>query len=92
MAGHTSPEAFVGGPIAAVRDGDIIVFDVVHHEIQVELSETEIRERLRHWKAPAPRFERGVFAKYAATVSSASYGAVTEDMTKKKESSLSVCV
>ncbi len=92
MAGHTSPEAFVGGPIAAVRDGDIIVFDVVHHEIQVELSETELRERLKHWRAPAPRFERGVFAKYAATVSSAAYGAVTEDMTKKKESSLSVCV
>jgi dihydroxy-acid dehydratase len=92
MAGHTSPEAFVGGPIAAVRDGDIIVFDVAHHEIQVELSEKEIRDRLKNWHAPAPRFERGVFAKYAATVSSASHGAVTQDMTNKKESSLSVWV
>jgi dihydroxy-acid dehydratase len=92
MAGHAAPEAAVGGPIAVVRDGDMIVFDVVHHEMQVELSESEIRERLKLWKAPKPRFERGVFAKYAATVSSAAFGAVTEDMTKKKESSLSVCV
>ncbi len=77
MAGHVAPEAARGGAIAAVRDGDTIVFDLPQRELRVELSDEEIRSRMAKWKAPAPRYPRGVFAKYAATVSSASQGAVT---------------
>jgi len=77
MAGHVAPEAARGGAIAAVRDGDTIVFDIPRRLLQVELSEQEIRSRMAKWKAPAPRYPSGVFAKYAATVSSASQGAVT---------------
>jgi dihydroxy-acid dehydratase len=77
MAGHVAPEAAQGGPIAAVRDGDTIVFDIPGRKISVELPDGEIKARLGRWKAPAPRYRKGVFAKYAATVSSASEGAVT---------------
>jgi dihydroxy-acid dehydratase len=77
MAGHVAPEAARGGPIAAVREGDIIVFDVEARRLDVELPDAEIRARLQSWKAPAPRYSRGVFAKYARLVSSASEGAVT---------------
>jgi dihydroxy-acid dehydratase len=77
MAGHVAPEAACGGAIAAVRDGDTIVFDIPQRQLRVELSDEEIRARMAKWKAPAPRYPRGVFAKYAATVSSASQGAVT---------------
>ncbi|HET9086458.1 MAG TPA: dihydroxy-acid dehydratase [Acidobacteriaceae bacterium] len=77
MAGHVSPEAAMGGPIAAVQDGDIIVFDIPKRELRVELSDAEIAERMKKWKVPAPHFERGVFRKYAGSVSSASRGAVT---------------
>jgi len=77
MAGHVAPEAARGGAIAVVRDGDMIVFDIPGRQLRVELSEDEIRSRMAKWKAPAPRYPRGVFAKYAATVSSASQGAVT---------------
>jgi len=77
MAGHVAPEATHGGPIAAVRNGDMIVFDIPKRKLQVELSAKEIRSRMAKWKAPAPRYASGVFAKYAATVSSASQGAVT---------------
>jgi len=77
MAGHVAPEAARGGPIAAVRNGDMIVFDIPKRKLQVELSVKEIRSRMAKWKAPAPRYPSGVFAKYAATVSSASQGAVT---------------
>ena len=77
MAGHVAPEAARGGAIAAVRDGDMIVFDIPGRQLRVELSDDEIRARMAKWKAPAPRYPRGVFAKYAATVSSASQGAVT---------------
>ena len=77
MAGHVAPEAARGGPIAAVRDGDMIVFDLPQRQLRVELSDDEIRSRMAKWTAPAPRYPRGVFAKYAATVSSASQGAVT---------------
>jgi len=77
MAGHVAPEAARGGAIAAVRDGDTIVFDLPKRQLRVELSDEEIRSRMAKWKAPAPRYPRGVFAKYAATVSSASQGAVT---------------
>ncbi|HYZ16091.1 MAG TPA: dihydroxy-acid dehydratase, partial [Candidatus Acidoferrum sp.] len=77
MAGHIAPEAARGGPIAAVRDGDTIVIDVANHRVDVELSDAEIAERLRSWRQPAPRYSSGVFAKYAALVSSAAEGAVT---------------
>jgi dihydroxy-acid dehydratase len=75
--GHVAPEAGVGGPIAAVRDGDTIVIDIDNRRLDVEVSEQELQDRLRGWKAPAPRYTSGVFAKYASMVSSASLGAVT---------------
>jgi dihydroxy-acid dehydratase len=77
MAGHVAPEAAHGGPIAAVRDGDSIVFDVKARRLDVEISEEEMNARLRQWKAPAPRYTTGVMAKYAKLVSSASQGAIT---------------
>jgi dihydroxy-acid dehydratase len=77
MAGHVAPEAAAGGPIAAVQDGDIVVFDIPNRQLRVELSDKQITDRLAVWKAPAPRFETGVMAKYAKLVSSASLGAVT---------------
>jgi dihydroxy-acid dehydratase len=77
MAGHVAPEAAVRGPIAAVRDGDTIIFDVDKRQLSVEIPESEIESRLRNWQPPKPRFATGVFAKYASRVSSASVGAVT---------------
>ena len=77
MAGHVAPEAARGGPIAALADGDTIVFDIEKRRLDVELSEADIRKRLAGWRAPEPRYKRGVFSKYAALVSSASEGAVT---------------
>ncbi len=77
MAGHVSPEAALGGPIAAVRDGDMIRFDVKERVLEVEISDDAIRQRMKEWKAPQPRYPTGVFAKYAALVSSASEGAIT---------------
>jgi dihydroxy-acid dehydratase len=77
MAGHVAPEAAVGGPIAAVRDGDTISFDIPNRRLDVELSAAEIAARLQDWKEPAPRYSRGVFAKYARLVSSAAEGAIT---------------
>jgi len=77
MAGHVAPEAAVGGPIAAVRNGDTIVFDVKRRRLDVEASPAELKKRLKAWKAPKPRYTWGVLAKYARLVSSASEGAVT---------------
>jgi dihydroxy-acid dehydratase len=77
MAGHVCPEAARGGPIAVLRDGDMIRFDVPERRLEVEISEAEMRSRLAGWKAPAPRYRTGVLAKYARLVSSASDGAVT---------------
>ncbi len=77
MVGHIAPEAAHGGPIAIVRDGDIIEIDVRERELRLALSGEEIDKRLADWSAPAPRYRTGVFAKYAATVSSAERGAVT---------------
>jgi dihydroxy-acid dehydratase len=77
MAGHVAPEAANGGPIAAVRDGDIVVFDVPSRQLRVELTDQEIADRLKQWRPPAPRFTTGVMAKYAKLVSSASLGAIT---------------
>ncbi len=77
MVGHVAPEAARGGPIAALADGDIIVFDIEKRRLDVELSDGEIKKRLAGWRAPDPHYKSGVFAKYAALVSSASEGAVT---------------
>ena len=77
MAGHVAPEAAQGGPIAAVRDGDVVRFDVEKRELQMEVSDEEIQARLAEWCPPAPRFEKGVMAKYAKLVTSAAMGAVT---------------
>ncbi len=78
MAGHVAPEAPRGGPIAAVRDGDIIEFDVTARELRVELSDDEIRERVAAYESPAPRVNgHGVLAKYARHVGSAAEGALT---------------
>ena len=77
MVGHVSPEASRGGPLAALRDGDMIVLDIAGRRLDVELSETELRGRLERWTPPAPRYTSGVLAKYARLVSSASIGAVT---------------
>ncbi len=76
MVGHVAPEAYRGGPIAAIREGDIIVVDVAARELNVELSDDEIATRLAGWTRPAPNYETGVLAKYATLVSSASEGAV----------------
>jgi len=78
MAGHIAPEAARGGPIAALRDGDEIVLDVDARELNVSLGEQEIEARLADWSPPEPRYRKGVMAKYAALVSSASEGAITE--------------
>lgn len=77
MAGHVAPEAVRGGPIGAVKDGDIIVFDIPKRQLNVELSAREIKARLKKVKLPAPRYTSGVMAKYSRHVSSASEGAVT---------------
>jgi dihydroxy-acid dehydratase len=77
MVGHVAPEAFRGGPLAAVREGDSIVIDVAQRRLDVEISDAELGERLKTWKAPVPRYATGVMAKYAKLVSSASQGAVT---------------
>ena len=77
MAGHVAPEAAKGGPIAALKNGDMIVFDVARRKLDVELSAKEIKARLKKVKQPVPRYKSGVMAKYARHVSSASEGAVT---------------
>jgi dihydroxy-acid dehydratase len=77
MAGHVAPEAFVGGPIAAVREGDMISFDIPNRRLDIEISDDEMQGRLRDWTPPTPRYTTGVMAKYAALVSSASEGAIT---------------
>jgi len=77
MAGHVAPEAAHGGPIAAIADGDTIIFDIPNRTLSVDLTAEQIQQRLATWKAPAPRFTSGVMAKYAFLVSSSSRGAVT---------------
>ena len=77
MAGHVAPEAAMGGAIAAVRDGDAILFDMPKRSLSVDVSDAELRQRLASWKTPAPRYTHGVMAKYALLVSSSSLGAVT---------------
>jgi dihydroxy-acid dehydratase len=77
MIAHVAPEAYDGGPIAAVREGDPITIDANAGVMNLDISPDELRRRLAEWKAPAPRYTSGVFAKYCALVSSASEGAVT---------------
>jgi dihydroxy-acid dehydratase len=78
VVGHVSPEAFVGGPIALVREGDSITIDSKQRLLQLNIDAAELEKRARAWKQPAPRYTRGVLAKYAKLVSSASLGAVTD--------------
>ena len=77
MAGHVAPEAQLGGPIAAVREGDTITFDIPNRQLNVNIPDEELTARLTNFQPPPARYKRGVFAKYANTVSSASIGAVT---------------
>jgi dihydroxy-acid dehydratase len=76
MIGHVAPEAAVGGPLAALRDGDMIAVDVANRKMDVE--DVDVAARLREWSPPEPRYRTGVFAKYAAQVTSASEGAITQ--------------
>ncbi len=68
MVGHVSPEAFKGGPLAALREGDTVVIDVEARELRVEISDDELDARLAAWTPPEPRYQSGVMAKYAALV------------------------
>jgi dihydroxy-acid dehydratase len=78
VVGHVTPEAYVGGPIGLVKNGDPITIDAVKREITLGVSAAELKRRKQAWKKPAPRYTRGVLAKYALTVRSASEGAVTD--------------
>jgi len=78
MVGHIAPEAFRGGPIALVRDGDLIEIDVDERQLRLDVPDDELAARAAAWQPPPPRYTSGVFAKYAATVGSASEGARTE--------------
>jgi dihydroxy-acid dehydratase len=77
MVGHVAPEAAVGGPIAAIEEGDSILIDIANRTINLEVPATVIEDRLAKWTAPEPRYKKGVFAKYVKLVSSASEGAIT---------------
>ena len=79
VVGHITPEAFVGGPIAAVKNGDEITIDAGNRKLSLGVSTAELKARLAKWKQPKPRYRRGVLAKYANHVTSASQGAVTDD-------------
>jgi dihydroxy-acid dehydratase len=77
MVGHVAPEAAVGGPLAALRDGDVVEIDADRGRLSVNLTAAELRRRLARFRMPRPRYATGVFAKYAALVGSAAEGAVT---------------
>jgi dihydroxy-acid dehydratase len=78
VVGHVTPEAYLGGPIALVKNGDPIIIDAEKRELTLGISAAELKKRKQAWKKPAPRYTRGVLAKYAAHVTSASLGAVTD--------------
>jgi dihydroxy-acid dehydratase len=78
VVGHVSPEAFVGGPIALLKDGDVITIDAKKDLLTVAVSAAELAKRRKAWKQPKPRYRRGVLAKFAALAASASQGAVTD--------------
>jgi dihydroxy-acid dehydratase len=77
VVGHVAPEAWVGGPLALLRDGDVVVIDADKKQVNAELDDAELARRRASWKQQPPRETRGVLAKYARTVRSASEGAVT---------------
>ena len=78
VVGHVTPEAAVGGPIGLLKNGDEITIDAVKREINVKISAAEMEKRRKAWKAPRVKYKRGLLAKYAKLVSSASLGAVTD--------------
>jgi len=78
VVGHVTPEAFDGGPLALLEDGDIITIDAEANTIDVDLTDAELATRRSNWTQPEPRYTRGVLAKYARLVRSASEGAVTD--------------
>lgn len=79
VVGHTTPEAFLGGPLAVVQNGDKISIDTVKRKMTLHITKKEMAERLKKWKQPKPRYRRGVLAKYAKLVNCASLGAVTDE-------------
>jgi dihydroxy-acid dehydratase len=85
MVAHVVPEAALGGPLAALRDGDLVRIDVASRQLSVELPDAEIAARLSSWVAPQPRYRTGAFAKYAASVASASQGAITVPVARAAE-------
>ena len=78
VVGHVTPEAYMGGAIALVKNGDLITIDAGKRELTLEVASADLKQRKQTWKKPAPRYTRGVLAKYAAHVTSASLGAVTD--------------
>jgi dihydroxy-acid dehydratase len=78
VVGHITPEAYVGGPLALVKNGDPITVDAEKRQLNLDIASTEMNKRRKAWKAPKPRYTRGVLAKYASAVTSASLGAVTD--------------
>ena len=78
VVGHITPEAFDGGPLALVKNGDTIEIDAINHQLTVDVTAAELKRRRAKWKQPAPRYRRGVLAKFAAQTTSASTGAVTD--------------
>ncbi len=80
VVGHITPEAFTGGPLAIVENGDTITIDAENRQLRLHLSDEQIKQRLDNWQQPAPRYTRGVLAKYAKLVNSASLGAVTDNL------------
>ncbi len=89
MVGHVAPEAVVGGPIAAIENGDVITVDADARSVSVALTDAQLAKRLKAWKVPAPRYTSGVFAKYAALVTSASDGAITRPVFASEAAKLS---
>ena len=78
VVGHVAPEAYVGGTIALVREGDSITIDAHRKLVQLDVADDELARRAREWKAPPPRYTRGLLAKYSKLVSTASRGAITD--------------
>jgi dihydroxy-acid dehydratase len=78
VVGHITPEAALGGPLAVIKNGDAITIDAVDHKLTLDIPKADLEARLAKWKTPKPRYTRGVLAKYAKQVSTASRGAVTD--------------
>jgi len=78
VVGHVAPEAYVGGAIALIREGETISIDAGRRLLQLHVSDQELEQRRARWTPPAPRYTRGVLAKFAKLVSSASKGAITD--------------